>query len=391
MFMVSDISGLIRKDTVHRSIYTDPEIFNLEMERIFDRTWVYLAHLSEVKEPGDYKTTVIGRHPVIVSHLGDGTISILVNRCRHRGATVCQHELGNSRVFRCVYHSWTYANTGKLIGVPHPQGYGEGFSREDLGLAKVPRVGVHRGFIFGSMAAEGPSLDEHLGGTRKLLDAFCEVSPTGQIEVFRGQQKCAYNGNWKFQIDNGVDPYHVEFLHRSTFSPEMLKTYNESKGSVIDMDGHGVTDHRDIGPLRPDGLPNGGFNVVIFPNLILLRTQIRTVRPIAADRTEIYTNVVRLAGVEEEVNRFRLRTQEFEFGPCGVVYADDLDVFERAQAGLQSAAVDWLLVSRGLGREKIQNGYLSGEMMDETQQRAMYRHWKELMTAGRTKRGEQAA
>jgi len=377
--MSLDISSLIRKDAVHRSIYTDPEIFDLEMEQIFHRTWVYLAHISEIREDGDYKTTFIGRHPVIVSHVADGQISVLINRCRHRGATVCQDEFGNSRVFRCVYHSWTYANTGKLIGVPHPQAYGEDFSRSELGLGRVPRVAMHRGFIFGSMAAHGPTLDEHLGGTKKLLDEFCEISPSGEIEVFRGLQKCAYNGNWKLQLENGVDPYHVEFLHRSTFTRETLKIYNQSRGKVIDMDGHGVTDHRDIGPPRRDGLPNGGFNVVIFPNLILLRTQIRTVRPISVNRTEIYTNVVRLPGVEDQLNKFRLRTQEFEFGPCGVVFADDLDVFERAQRGLQSSAVEWLLVSRGLDRERLENGYLCGEMMDETQHRALYRKWKGLM------------
>ena len=389
--MVSDVDGLIRKDTVHRSIYTDPEIFELEMDRIFNRTWVYLGHISEIKEPADYKTTMIGKHPVIVSHLKDGTVAVLVNRCRHRGATVCQHEFGNSRAFRCAYHAWTYANTGRLIGVPHPHGYGEGFPREELGLVKVPRVAMHRGFIFGSMAEHGPSLDEHLGGTKTLIDEFCDVSPTGEIDLFRGQQKCAYNGNWKFQIENGVDPYHVEFLHRSTFSRETLKIYNESKGSVVDMDGHGVTDHRDIGPPRPDGLPNGGFNVVVFPNLILLRTQIRTVRPISIDRTEIYTNVVRLPGVDDETNRFRLRTQEFEFGPCGVVFSDDLEIFERAQTGLQSSAVEWLIMSRGLGRERIRNGYLSGEMMDETQHRAMYRRWKDMMNSASIRVGEHAA
>lgn len=389
--MISDISGLIRKDSVHRSVYTDPQVFELEMEWIFSRTWVYLGHLSEIKEPGDYKTTLIGKHPVIVSHVKDGEIAVLINRCRHRGATVCQQEFGNSRAFRCAYHAWTYANTGRLVGVPHPQGYGENFAKEDLGLAKVPRVAVHRGFIFGSMAADGPSLDEHLGGTKKLIDEFCEVSPTGEIEVYRGLQKCAFSGNWKFQMENGVDPYHVEFLHRSTFSREALKIYNESKGVVMDMDGHGVTDHRDIGPMRRDGLPNGGFNVVIFPNLILLRTQIRTVRPIAVDRTEIYTNVVKLPEVEDATNKFRLRTQEFEFGPCGVVFADDLEIFERAQLGLQSAAVEWLLVSRGLGREKMHNGYLAGEMMDETQHRALYRQWKTMMTSGAEKLGEHAA
>lgn len=389
--MAFDVNELIHKDAVHRSIYTDPQIFELEMDRIFNRSWVYLGHFSEIKEPADYKTTVIGRHPVIVSHLRDGSVTALVNRCRHRGATVCQQEFGNSRAFRCAYHSWTYANTGRLIGVPHPKGYGEHFPREELGLVRVPRVAMHRGFIFGSMVEDGPSLDEHLGGTKKLIDEFCDISPTGEIDVFRGLQKCSYDGNWKFQLENGVDPYHVEFLHRSTFSRETLKIYNESRGIVVDMDGHGVTDHRDIGPPRRDGLPNGGFNVVVFPNLILLRTQIRTVRPISVDRTETYTNVVRLPGLDNETNQFRLRTQEFEFGPCGVVYSDDLEVFERAQAGLRSSAVEWLVMSRGLERERMINGYLSGDMMDETQHRAMYRRWKTMMTSDSTSLNEHAA
>src|SRR5580704_12486610 len=91
------VEGMIRRDRVHRAIYTDPAVFELEMQRIFERTWVYLGHASEIKEPGDYKTTMIGRHPVIVARLPDGGISALVNRCRHRGATICQHDSGNSR------------------------------------------------------------------------------------------------------------------------------------------------------------------------------------------------------------------------------------------------------------------------------------------------------
>jgi len=343
--MEQDLGALIRTDAVHRSVYTDPAIFDLEMERIFGRTWVFLGHTSEIREAGDYKTTHIGRHPIILSRLSDGGVAALFNRCRHRGATVCQHELGNSRFFRCAYHGWTYAS---------------------------------------SLTAKGPSLDEHLGGTKTLIDEFCEVSPTGEIEVFPGYQKCAYDGNWKYQVENGVDPYHVQHLHRSTFTEQALKIYSEAKGLVVDMDGHGVTDHRDTGPLPPDGNPSGGFNVVIFPNLVLLRTQIRTIRPISVNRTEIYTNVVRLQNVPEELNIRRLRSQQFEFGPAGVVYADDLEIFERTQEGLQSAAVEWLMFSRGLCREKMHGKYLSSTMSDETQHRGMYRHWKQLMTAAQS-------
>ena len=157
--MQKDIASLIRRDSVHRSVYTDPEIFALEMERIFGRTWVYLGHDCEISQEGDYKTTTIGTHPVILSRLTDGSVTALLNRCRHRGATVCQHEVGNSRFFRCAYHAWTYSNDGTLVGVPMPAGYGPSFNREAHGLAKVPRVASYRGFIFGSMAEDGPTLE----------------------------------------------------------------------------------------------------------------------------------------------------------------------------------------------------------------------------------------
>jgi nitrite reductase/ring-hydroxylating ferredoxin subunit len=365
--MQKDIDRLIRRDAVHRDVYTDPEIFALEMERIFGRTWVYLGHDCEISQDGDYKTTTIGTHPVIVARLADGSVTALLNRCRHRGATVCQHEVGNSRFFRCAYHAWTYANDGKLIGVPMPAGYGPSFKREEHGLAKVPRIASYRGFIFGSMVADGPTLDEHLGGAKKLLDDYCAVSPTGEIEVF--------------QLENGVDPYHVGALHRSAVSAEAMTIYKEGKGRVIDMDGHGVTDHSDWGPMPVDAGLSGGFNLVLFPNLILLRSQIRIVRPIAVDRTEIYTNVVRLKGVPEDVNLKRMRDQEFEFGAAGTFYTDDMEIFERSQRGLKSSAVDWVVFARGLDREQRYGGYLTSEMSDETQHRGIYRRWKEMMTA----------
>lgn len=373
------IAGMIQRDRVHRAIYTDPAIFDLEMRRIFERSWVYLGHASEIKEPGDYKTTTIGRHPVIVSRLSDGKICAMINRCGHRGATVCQYETGNSRFFRCAYHGWTYRNDGTLIGLPHPSGYGANFDRSALGLVPIARIASHRGFIFGCMAVDGPSLDEHLGGAKALLGEFCDVSPTGDIDVFKGLQKCSYRGNWKYQLENGVDPYHVQYLHQSTFDEQSLKIYKETVGAVVDLDGHGMTDHRDMGPMPLDGSLKGGFNLVVFPNLVVLRTQIRTIRPIAVDRTEIISNVVRLQNVPEELNQRRLRSQEFEFGSAGVVYVDDLEIFERTHEGLQSRANDWLIFARGIERESIRNGYLSAAMTDETQHRGMYRRWNELM------------
>lgn len=379
--MTPAIAELIQPGAVHRSIYTDPNIFELEMENIFGRSWVFLAHESEIPEPGDYKTTLVGRHPIVITRNAGNEITALINRCRHRGPVVCRNELGNSKFFRCPYHAWTYDNTGALVGVPMPQGYGAAFRKEEHGLTRMPRLAVYQGFIFGSMAATGKSLEDHLGGIKNFLDAYVAVSPTGRIGVFQGYQKCVYNGNWKYQLENGVDPYHVGALHASAVTPEAMQIYQQGKGAVIAMDGHGVTDHTDWGPIPVDASLSGGFNLVIFPNLIVLRSQIRTVRPIAVDRTEILTSVVRLENVPEEVNLQRMRDQEFEFGAAGTFFADDLDIFERTQQGLSSSAVDWLVFARGLEREEMRNGYLTGGMSDETQHRGMYRHWKELMTA----------
>jgi phenylpropionate dioxygenase-like ring-hydroxylating dioxygenase large terminal subunit len=379
MLDYSDIEALIRKDSVHRSIYTDRQIFDMEMDLIFNKTWVFLAHACEISEEGDYKTTYIGKHPVIVARLADGSVTALINRCRHRGPIVCQHEYGNSKHFRCPYHSWTYDNSGNLIGVPMPQGYGKSFNQSELGLTKVPRVAEYQGFIFGCMSEHGPSLEEHLGGITKFLDAYVAVSPTGKIDLFEGTQKCGYNGNWKYQLENGVDPYHVGALHLSAVTPEAMQIYRQGRGSVVAMDGHGVTDHTDWGPMPVDASLSGGFNLVIFPNLIVLRSQIRTVRPIAVDRTEVYTNAVRLQNVAVDVNLRRMRDQEFEFGAAGTFFTDDLEIFERTQEGLQSGAVDWVVFARGLDREEMRNGYMTGAMSDETQHRGMYQNWKRLM------------
>ena len=85
-----DIGSLVQPDRVHGSVYTDPAIFELEMERVFGRAWVFLAHESQVAEPGDFFTTHLGRQPVIICRDKEGAIRVFFNRCTHRGAIVCR-------------------------------------------------------------------------------------------------------------------------------------------------------------------------------------------------------------------------------------------------------------------------------------------------------------
>ncbi len=224
-----DYDDLVLNDRVNGRVYYDPAVFEEELRKIWYRDWIYVAHESEIPEPGDYVTRQIGLQPVIVSRGEDGDVHLLLNRCMHRGNTVCQSDRGNSHAFRCAYHGWTYNNKGALVGVPYAAGYDPGFRREDYSLERVPRRAAYRGLIFGSMSPAGPSLEERLGNAAGLIDQFVDQSPEGEVVLRSGVLKHSYKGNWKMAIENSVDGYHPNILHHAAM---MLIT----KGRKVDME-----------------------------------------------------------------------------------------------------------------------------------------------------------
>ena len=131
-----DPAELVQPDRVHTSLYTDPALFDAELEKIFHSTWIWVAHESEIPEAGSYKTTYIGKQPVIVVRDRKKAVNVLLNRCRHRGATVCEHKKGKTNSFVCPYHGWGYALDGSLRGVPHPESYGDCLDKAELPLVK---------------------------------------------------------------------------------------------------------------------------------------------------------------------------------------------------------------------------------------------------------------
>ena len=137
--VVSDV----RRGMIPAHIYGDPEIFALERDRLFTRAWVFLAHESEIPDPGDYVVRRILADSFIVARDESGAIRVLFNMCLHRGMQVCRAEMGNASHFRCPYHGWTYRNDGRLAGLPfHEEAYGgeDGFSRLGQSLLPAPSM-----------------------------------------------------------------------------------------------------------------------------------------------------------------------------------------------------------------------------------------------------------
>ena len=228
-------NGVIR---AKREIFTDQEIFELEMKHIFEGNWVYLAHESQIPNVGDYFTTYIGRTPVMITRDKDEKLNCIVNACSHRGAMLCRRKTDNRTTFTCPFHGWTFKNSGELLKVKDSRnaGYPETFNKEGShDLTKVARFESYRGFLFGSLKADVLPLEEHLGDATKVIDSIVDQSPEG-LEVLRGASTYTYDGNWKVQAENGADGYHVTAVHWNYAATTARRTAGDSANKTKAMD-----------------------------------------------------------------------------------------------------------------------------------------------------------
>jgi benzoate/toluate 1,2-dioxygenase alpha subunit len=401
---------------VHTDAYASPAVFDLEMRRVFERNWVYVAHESQIPERGDFLTTRIGTQPVIVTRDARGGVQVLVNRCRHRGSIVCRLESGRAQQFMCPYHNWVYGADGALIAFAQKEGYPADLDRAALVLVRAAAVGACRGLVFARLAGPGESLDNRLAAVRPYIDLWAERSPAGRIRATRAAHRIAYAGNWKLQMENGVDGYHGNYVHSS-----FLRIAERAGERKVDA----FTAVRETGGTR--GLPGGdGFierpyggmagqfdyaspaladyhaqlaatygaervpailaqrNLLVFPNLFLFESHIRAVQPISVGQTVVTMLPTILEGVPDAMNAARLRAHERFFGPGGFGTPDDVEMFLNCEAGLAGRAVEWVRMDRGLHRAERRDRSEAGHSTDETPQRAAYRRWRELMRANRT-------
>lgn len=423
--------------TVDREIFRNSEIFALEMKYIFEGSWIYLAHESQLPHPHDFLTTQIGRQPVILMRDQAGQIGCFINACPHRGSMVCQARSGNRKVLSCPYHGWSFNTKGVLIGVKgYTKGaYPESFDRLSHGLTRVARLASYRGFLFASLSPDVMNLEAHLGEARIFIDMLVDQAPQG-LEVVRGSSDYTYAGNWKLQVENGVDGYHFDVVHqtfmgvaqrRAASGKDPVKALdvgrlNRTENGCYDLrGGHTILwadypnpearplyDRRaemveKFGETRTHWMMERLRNLLIYPNVFFMdqtSTQIRVVHPVAVDQTRVSTYCIAPVGEPPAARAHRLRQYEDFFNASGVGTPDDLAAFEACQRGYQGREVRWQqgyvrgtrrmtlgadAEAQALGLQPFSS---SPSFDDETLYHGQYRQWLKLMNQGALRQGD---
>lgn len=420
---------LVRDTEVHKDLYIDEDVFQLEMEHLFANTWVYVGHASQIPNKGDYYTTTVGTEAVVMVRHTDNSIKVLYNRCPHKGVKVAGETCGNTgKFFRCPYHAWTFRTDGRLLAIPLKKGYEDtGFecSEATQGMAAVENVEVYRDFVFCRLSPEGESFADFFGESLSTIDNMVDRSPEGKLEVAGGVMRYMHHCNWKMLVDNQTDTCHPMVAHESSagtaikvwedapegtpkpmavelFAPFMSPyEFFENMGIRVWENGHGHTgvsdsihaEYSDIdgywdqmvaayGEERTkEILGDVRHNTVYFPN-IMIKGPIQTLRlfkPIAADKTLVESWTFRLVGAPDKLLERTLMYNRLINAPTSVVGHDDLEMYERAQEALHSRGRDWMNVGRLYDpAEKDQkNVVVNGT--SEMQMRAQFRAWLKYM------------
>lgn len=407
-----NVDEWLRPDSVHAHLYTDPELFRLEMDRLFANGWVYVGHESEIPQRGDTLRRTIGTEPVLFTRGPDG-LHVVVNRCTHRGNLLLQPASAQRKAFVCQYHGWVFAQNGDLVSMPLAST--ETLDRTGRALRRA-RVDSYRGFVFATFNPAAPPLLEHLGHATRVIDRQCDLSPLGEVQLRAPWIQHLFRANWKMLSENEADGYHVGFVHDSFARGvriqgkygDILSDSEEKISAVVRYLGNGHTE-LDYGPtytqpltwlgVKPERYPDyvaalearlgparaqeamrlGPSHAFIFPNLFIAETCLVMIQPVSVDQTINAHAPLYLKGVPDAVNERILRQGEVAMGPSSFLTADDAIIAERQWRALRDAP-GWLDISRGRGREtRRADGVLESHYTDETPNRGFWQHYRGMM------------
>ena len=424
------LRALVRDDAVHRDVYTDPEIFRLETERLWVRAWIYVGHTSQAPNPGDYVTCDIGAEPVLMVRQQDGGVRVLRNRCAHKGAKLVSDWSGNAgRFLRCPYHNWSYRTDGSIAAIPLRQGYeGTRFAQCEAvrGLRAVPTE-TYRGFVFARLAEDGPSLREYFGESLSSIDYMVDRSPEGEMEIAGGVLRYMHNCNWKMFVENLNDTMHPMAAHESSAGtakelwadkpPDAPKPmaieqlvpfagsyeFFDKMGVRVFDNGHSYSGvhfsiHSSYAAVpeyeaamkaahgeenAKDVLGTVRHNTVYYPSLTIkgaIQT-IRVVRPVAADRTLIESWSFRLKGAPDIFFKRNVTYTRLINSPMSVVGHDDLQCYRLIQEGLAAGGNEWVSLHRDWRPDEEGARDLTVNGTSEISMRNQFRAWARLMGA----------
>jgi 3-phenylpropionate/trans-cinnamate dioxygenase subunit alpha len=421
---IARVDDLVRPDEglVSRQIYIDPDIYQLELERIFARSWLSCARKSQLPNKGDFVTTTMGEDPILVTRDRDGVVRAFLNTCRHKGMRVCRLDEGNAGTFQCPYHAWTYRNTGELLNVPNADdAYFGDLDRSRFGLTPIAQIDSYRGLVFGNLDPNAPGLADYLGEMGWYLDILFDRTEGGS-ELVGSVQKWRIDCNWKFPAENFTSDFQHAQTMTHTAALKVQGMFNLMKATdgvqMSTTNGHGLfsirRDWSERGPGRsmPDYVldwfmssgaqaverlgplrGSGAVDVVagtVFPNFSFLMPalfpSVRVWQPRGPEQIEIWSWCVVPADAPQDVKDWIRVQYQRNFGPGGMFEQDDAENWQHATASNRGAVTrqGWLSVHMGLGHEPNaapdMPGF-EGRLISESNQRRFHRQWKRMIQA----------
>ena len=423
MISTAEIGALVEPHRVHRRVYTDPAIFALERERIFARAWCYVGHESQLPASGSFVRAQIAGRPLIVVRQENGEIGVLHNRCGHRGTLVVAERSGRVSRFRCPYHAWTFRTDGSLQSIPCREGYdGTDFPLDDrsLGMRPVARVGVYRGFVFASLAADGPDLATFLGPTTGAIDNIIARAPSGRIAFEGGVFRVRQANNWKIYLENMHDGLHPMIVHQpsiesaragsrvipppsgaTAFALDVIAANGQSYQAMGKLPvGLFPYGHTEMAAFRSNPATTGEFtayreqlvalhgaaetdrlladnrlSTMFYPSASVQATslQMRVVIPETVDRTLIEIHSLRLIGAPDSLWQRTVTLANTVHAPSSLVKHDDFAIYARVQDGLDGGSLDWIDCRRGMNDPSTS--------LSEAYIRNQFVAWRDYMTA----------